>query len=527
MKNLFKILAITLTGVFAMSMSGCKPDDESAVKTVKIAVQNGDIVEGEGGEVTFDVTTEHIADGSEGIIKWYTSSDGTAAGIQPAGIVPSVSEVAGNKATVTMTADAEAVTGLYYFTVTIDGVASGVAKLTVGEPAVDYYTVTVESADGGDAVASIAEGTPAASVETTEGTQVTLTATEDDGYEFVKWSVVGEGAIEFLPDAEANPATFVMPAGDVTVKAEFETAANPGEEFGIETVKIRRGTFLMGSPEDEPNRQNGEFDPRANNEVQHEVTLTKDFYIGKYEITNAQYAAFLNDKQVTGTTANGETAAICTWGENDGQIMIYDSRMPAAIAPGFGVIWENGSWSPAEGYEDYPAGWVTWYGAVEYAAYAGGSLPTEAQWEYAARGGVEAKPFGIGDGTKLTSEMANFFGWFPYDVARGGEYEDYEAIALDEPVAVGSYAYPNGYGLYDMHGNVHEWVSDWYDTNYGSDNAGDPATDPVGNNLDGRKIRKGGCFYDMAQYCRSAYREFEFQTMTFAYTGFRIVYVVE
>ena len=136
--------------------------------------------------------------------------------------------------------------------------------------------------------------------------------------------------------------------------------------IAIDLVSIPAGTFTMGSPSDEPNRQT--------NETQHQVTLSA-FRMSKYEITNAQYAAFLNAKNIG---SDGKYAA----GANPTQALIYAS----SGSYDWGLHYNTNKWEPVAGYENNPVINVTWYGATEFATYIGGTLPTEAQWEYAARG---------------------------------------------------------------------------------------------------------------------------------------------
>jgi formylglycine-generating enzyme required for sulfatase activity len=173
-------------------------------------------------------------------------------------------------------------------------------------------------------------------------------------------------------------------------------------------------------------------------------------------------------------------------------------------ADAWGVRYNAGQWEPATGYENHPVINVSWHGAKAYAEWAGGDLPTEAQWERAARGDVANMPFGIGDGTGLTPAMANF------------------GNNVGHTTAVGAYtAYANAYGLYDMHGNVFEWCLDQWDT---SDNyVGLPTTDPVGTiGLD--YVIRGGSLNYSARDCRSALRGASDPGSRFNIIGFRVVF---
>ena len=218
------------------------------------------------------------------------------------------------------------------------------------------------------------------------------------------------------------------------------------EKSGIELVYIPAGTFTMGSPEGEEGRDSDEG-------PQHQVTLSQGFYLGKAEVTQAQW------EKVTGKNPSSFQNA-------------------GAAAPV-----ENVSWDDCQ--------------AFCQAAGSGLRLPLEAEWEYACRAGTTTA-FHYGD--SLDSSMANFDGNYPYGAGKKGEYRQ-------TTIAVGQFK-PNAWGLYDMIGNVWEWCQDKYETYpAGSVTLAQPAG-PAGRGLDdgaGRVLRGGG-WGNGARYCRSAYR---------------------
>ena len=260
---------------------------------------------------------------------------------------------------------------------------------------------------------------------------------------------------------------------------------------GISTVLIPAGTFTMGSPLTEVGR--------SNNETQHQVTLST-FRMSKYAITNAQYAAFLNAK---GIGRNGLYAA----GAYPTQALIYTS----SGSYDFGLHYNGTQWVPAAGYENSPVIYVTWYGAAEFAAYVGGTLPTEAQWEYACRAGTFT-PFNTGN--FLTNLQANYNWAYPYN-GKTNTVTTYPG----KTQPVGIYA-PNAYELYDMHGNVWEWCVDW-DGTYTTT----VQTNPTGVATGSDRVIRGGSWHDGAQYCRSAYRDYTTPSNCSTYFGFRVVFV--
>lgn len=288
-------------------------------------------------------------------------------------------------------------------------------------------------------------------------------------------------------------------------------------DLSVVRIPAKGKTFLMGSsdgtnPEDangtglnatpaEPNR--------SSHETQHRVTFTEDFRMSKYQVTNAEYAAFLNAEGI----GNPATATVGSYGD---QTLIVEYR--------WSLMHDGGKWKAQEGYENHPVIFVTWYGAYAYAEWAGGFLPTEAQWEFACRGGKEQHPFGIGTGYELTNTLANFcweysWSWNGVDVeaSNGPTGSGYPSITQ----AVGNSAITNGYGLYDMHGNVYEWCMDQWD---GSENYPSlPQTDPLCTSGPAHILR-GGYWGSYGKDCRSASRSGEFPHTCNGFIGIRVAF---
>ncbi|MBL8172580.1 MAG: formylglycine-generating enzyme family protein [Acidobacteria bacterium] len=241
-----------------------------------------------------------------------------------------------------------------------------------------------------------------------------------------------------------------------------------GNGVKLEMVRIPAGRFTMGSPSNESGR-------RAD-EKEHEVTLSA-FYIGRYEITQAQW------KAVMGT----EPAKNVFLGKFVGD------QLPVVLL----------SWNEAKEFCVKLNGLARLAGRNEEYR-----LPSEAEWEYAARGGTKT-PFAFGE--TITPAIAYYDGNYPYGQAAKGEY-------LRNPGIVGSLGYANGYGLFDMHGNVWEWCEDLYGE-YPSEPVKDPKG-PVGGSSN--RVLRGGSWSDYAVICRSASRTFNVQRARSSSIGFRL-----
>jgi formylglycine-generating enzyme required for sulfatase activity len=227
-------------------------------------------------------------------------------------------------------------------------------------------------------------------------------------------------------------------------QVEEEDEIAPGVKMVF--VLVPPGHFRMGSPVWEKDR----FD----NETQHEVELTQPFYLGKFEVTQAQY------KAVTGQNP---------------------SHFKGVTLPVEQVSWEEASAFAKE---------LSGNRGLKHLY----RLPTEAEWEYACRGGrPSSQPFGIGDGRSLSSTQANFNGDLPYGGAAQGPH-------LAKTTPVGQYA-ANALGLYDMHGNIWEWCADWF-----GDYPSGKVTDPSGPSGGTARVARGGGWYFHAGVCRAAHR---------------------
>jgi len=263
-----------------------------------------------------------------------------------------------------------------------------------------------------------------------------------------------------------DPGTPVTVSVPVVRKA---TSADLGE-----TVLIPAGEFEMGD----------HFNEGGSNEKPVHTVYLNAFYIDKYEVTSAQYAKFLN--------------AVGKHKGDNGNIWLDIGGSSALIE----LV--GGEYRPKSGYENHPVIEVSWYGATAYAEWAGKRLPTEAEWEKAARGGLVGKRYPWGD--EISHDDANYWG-------TGGR----DKWTYTSPV--GSFP-PNSYGLYDMAGNVWEWCADWYDSGYYSKS---PRRNPKGPDTGTSRVWRGGSWGGHGRSLRATDRHYHNPLRTRYDVGFRCV----
>ena len=215
-------------------------------------------------------------------------------------------------------------------------------------------------------------------------------------------------------------------------------------------VVVPAGSFTMGSP-------NTELYRGAEN--QHRVTIAKPFALGKYEVTFDEWLACVADKGCGGFTPDDQG-----WGKGK--------------HPVIGVSWDD-----AKAY-------VAWLSRKTGKHY---RLPSEAEWEYAARAGATT-PFAYG--ATISSEQANYDGRTAFGEGKTGVFRE-------KTTPVGSFA-PNAFGLYDMHGNVWEWMEDCWSEEYGSTTPADGS--PLLKGSCGGRVMRGGSWEDYAGDIRAAAR---------------------
>ena len=279
---------------------------------------------------------------------------------------------------------------------------------------------------------------------------VTYTGTLYQSTDAVNWTEVASASSPYKV-ALNDKQLFFCSGGQVPVP-------EPGENFstllpggvGLDMNWIKLGTFIMGSPSDELGRED--------DEIQHEVTLSKGYWMGKYEVTQAQYEAVMGTNPSKWKGADLPVEMV-SW--NDA--MVFCAKLTEI---------EKAAGRLPQGYEY--------------------TLPTEAQWEYACRAGTTTA---LNNGKNLSDE------WECPEMDEVGWYYD-NSGKKTHPVGQ---KLPNAWGLYDMHGNVWEWCLDWYPGYEGSN-----------------RMVRGGSWCNYAKGCRSANRNSNNPSSSHGSLGFRV-----
>lgn len=338
--------------------------------------------------------------------------------------------------------------------------------------------------------------------------------------------------IDTAISCESNlPARFPVAGADTAVR-QADSVSHEG------MVWIPGNTFGMGASDGEG---------RPDEYPQHTVTID-GFWIDATEVTNAQFRAFV---EATGYVTTAEQKP--DWEELKKQLPpgtpkpADDVLVAASLVftpPNHAVplddaarwwTWKKGAnWrhpqgegSDIKGKDNYPVVHISWYDAVAYAKWAGKRLPTEAEWEYAARGGLinATYPWGEEDVEAGKPKANTWQGNFPN---MNSSWDHFKALA-----PVKSFA-PNQYGLYDMAGNVWEWCSDWYDAHWYATQKNMTAVNPAGPAQSNdpmepavpKKVVRGGSFMCNATYCKGYRVTARMKTSPdtgLEHTGFRCV----
>jgi len=302
--------------------------------------------------------------------------------------------------------------------------------------------------------------------------------------------------------AVAAPAPAPAPVAPPAIPAPpTPPASTTGKELSLDlgggaTMKlacIPPGAFMMGSPVSETDR--------SDDESRHRVTITKGFYMGRTEVTVAQFRVFTSD------------SGYKTLAEEDGWAQGFGGSADQVE----GASWRRPGF-PQD--DDHPVVCIAWRDAVEFAKWLSKKsgrpvrLPTEAEWEYACRAGT-ATAYPWGESPDDGKGWANVS-----DQAAQRQFPSFKAFNWDD-----GYVYtspvarfrPNAFGLYDMIGNAWEWTADYY-ADYPKTDLADPGGPPTGQT----RVSRGGAWTTTPKGCRAAARFRSYGSLRYYYQGFRV-----
>ncbi|MFJ2766573.1 formylglycine-generating enzyme family protein [Streptomyces sp. NPDC087300] len=316
------------------------------------------------------------------------------------------------------------------------------------------------------------------------------------------------------PHSQGSPARCCMPTSGgahVAPAPPLSVGRAPAMYSAQGTVHLPGGEFLMGTEDAEGFPGDGEGPVRR-------VRLAP-FRIDACAVSNDRFAAFV---AATGYRTDAERL---------GWSYVFAAFLPAALRRGAprpertpwwcgvqGAAWDRpeGPGSTLAGRGDHPVVHVSWNDAAAYAVWAGKRLPTEAEWEYAARGGLEQRRYPWGDELDPAGEYrCNIWrGVFPTKNTAADGYRGTAPVDAFEP---------NGFGLYNMAGNIWEWCADWWGTDHGAHRA---PVNPQGPQRGTDKVTRGGSHLCHVSYCnryRVAARAANSPDSSSGHAGFRCV----
>lgn len=322
-----------------------------------------------------------------------------------------------------------------------------------------------------------------------------------------------------MPPAAGGEISAAAHAG----RTDAQTMVN---SLGMRFVLLPAGEFLMGSDESVdalaaayPRLERKRFEDLADEAPVHRVRITRAFYLGQHEVTVGQFRCFL---ELSGHVPQSQADGTGGYGYNAHYDPATTARGDAFEGRDRRYSWRNPGFDQRD---DHPVTNVSWNDAVAMAAWLSKQegvtyrLPTEAEWEYAARTGQRSR-YQHGDDPQALTQSANTF-----DAAASANWQRWEQHALRGndgyafTAPVGSFA-PNAFGLHDMHGNVWEWVADWYGEDY---YARSPVDDPQGPAKGNVRVRRGGSWHTWALYARSSYRNWNTPETRYPLVGMRLV----
>lgn len=314
-----------------------------------------------------------------------------------------------------------------------------------------------------------------------------------------------------LSDGKESVADYAKRAGIKDVQSELKLDAN----VSMKLTLIPAGKFLMGSPEEEQVRCRKDANAAGeaagewfkNEGPQHEVTISKPFYMGVYHVTKGQFATFVADSGYK-TDAEKESWAFAWNGKKFSKV-------------------EGASWKTPgfEQTDDHPVVCVSHNDAVAFCQWLSKktsqnvTLATEGQWEYSCRAGTTTA-------YQWGNDPDDGKGWCnAADQTAKKQFPSFNAFSWDDGYVftspVGRFK-PNAFGLFDMHGNTYQWCSDWSDS-YANANQTDP-TGPISTPF---RALRGGSWNNAPWYCRSAKRSWNTPVTRTNFLGFRVVVAVE